>query len=625
LNKTVECPNCGVKLDVARENPISCKNCSLKFNVVTIGVPVKIGGIPQEDLEKLFDEYHKVGQSSIDKFKERLMKSFMIPAEKGICASCKEEKKLVAEAKDDRRKYCLKCLKSYVSGSIARKEILPLLKRSSPLPLKTFVDEAFVEAQKMFDTWLKNNRKKLVEFERTKVKFDECKQRGTEREPENEPEEIKTIRKAWRESKKPMSIFRFFHFYWLGFDISRKNRKKRKERLRKLSEALGGKIRPLSRAELRIRLEQIESDIEAAQHMLKKTTSQTMKTELKEIIKELKKKRSSIKRKIRLNEGEMKVTEIANLVAKPVCEGCENFREYEWGYECELDSQRRPAKIPDFPKTRVQYSKGMYKFEKIENLWKLELPVWEKGKRRIAATIGAEWIEKRYEKVFSDTSKYLSLIKKGEGNGTKYFLIIPVTRVVPIEDEGWLHVIAYAPKTTCVLSIKEDQKKVKFFRHGEIISIKQYYEAQRQRASRGYFKKERRKERKKIRLVLHRETNRIVKYLKKLPGKVILLNFQKRLYRKKEMQRRELNRKLKYWSDSVFRSLIKYKLELDGFEVGEQKFYASKLARCPYCGAEVGGSWQDLMVVRRKYSLQCNCGRDTNANLAMAMIALKQT
>ena len=266
----------------------------------------------------------------------------------------------------------------------------------------------------------------------------------------------------------------------------------------------------------------------------------------------------------------------------------------------------------------------MYKFEKTENLWKLELPVWEKGERKIAVALGTEWIERFYEpeEVFLDTSKYPDLIKKGKGKRTKYFLKIPITRVVPIKDEGWLHVIAYAPKTTCVLSIKGDRRKVKFFRHGEILSIKEYYEAQRRKATRGYFKKERKKERKKIRLILHKETKEIVEYLKEMPGKVILLNFQKRLYRREEMERRKLNRKLKRWLDSVFRGLIKYKLELNGFEVEERKFKASELAECPYCGAEVGGSWQKL-VIENKYSFKCsNCGKDTNTNLAMAMISL---
>ena len=179
----------------------------------------------------------------MEEFYRRLKRFNLIPSEEGICANCGKEKKLVAESKRDGRKYCSKCFKDYVYLSIARKEILPSLKHSSSLPRKTFIDNAFVHAGKLFGAWLKNNWKKLIASNEFQKKFEECKLRGIEREPEEEPEEIKRIREEWRRSREPQSIFRFFHFYWLGRDISRKNRKKRRERLRKLSEALGKKIR----------------------------------------------------------------------------------------------------------------------------------------------------------------------------------------------------------------------------------------------------------------------------------------------------------------------------------------------------------------------------------------------
>jgi RNA polymerase subunit RPABC4/transcription elongation factor Spt4 len=65
-----------------------------------------------------------------------------------------------------------------------------------------------------------------------------------------------------------------------------------------------------------------------------------------------------------------------------------------------------------------------------------------------------------------------------------------------------------------------------------------------------------------------------------------------------------------------------YKLELRGFPVEEKEFNVNQIAICPYCDREIGGTWQNLVIVEDRKSLKCQCGRDTNTNLAIAMAAL---
>jgi hypothetical protein len=645
LVKEVKCPGCQAKIKVlGKKNPIACEECQTKFNVVTLGIPLRIGGIPEQDFERLISEYSRAGQFFMKRFSQRLDRFYIIPKEKGICSQCQKETNLVMESKFDGQKYCSPCAKSYIFGSIAREEVCHEGKRLFEIPLKTFIDMAFTAAQKMFQAWLKNNWGKILKKNEFQRKFQECKERGKELEVidpvELKRDEVKRIRWLWRQIRKPISPFRFFLEYWLGFyafdpnrgvsprAISKAKRKKRRIRLRSISDSLRKEPRPMPPKILREleakrkSLRQVEEEIEIAARFLKsmrekeqelreqelreqelrerkvreqeerelkakkykgleafyeiegdlpltiedvlpaleepeeisprtlkkpkEISSRSLVIKLKDELQRLKKTRANLKRKVIILEGKAKTTEIVKRVAKPICQGCENYREYEWGPECQLDTQfrkERPAKIPEFPTTKVQYSKGMYKFIRVEpGLWKISFSLWEKGERKEGLIIGVKWIEEYHkaETVFADTTRYPDLFRHiGKGQKKEYFFIFPLTKVVPLKDQGWLHIIAYCPTTTCVLSIKEDQRKVKFFQHKEIISIKDYYFKQRQEATRGYFKRGRLKESRKIKWVLHNETRKIADHLEKMPGKVILLNIKKRLYRPKGRSREE--------------------------------------------------------------------------------------
>jgi hypothetical protein len=641
LVKEVKCPICQNDVDVrGKENPITCEKCGTAFNVVTLGVRMKIGGIPEEDFERLIKEYSSIGQYFMDRISQRFRRFYLIPKEKGICAVCKKEKNLVAESKVDGEKWCSSCLKSYLFGSIARKEILPGGKMISKIPLKTFVHNAFVDATSLFNAWLSNNWKKIVAKNFSQRKFKTCKEKGRDLEPAEEPLEIKEIRERWRKDEVPMSPFRFFLFYWLGRDISKLNRKKRRERLRQISETFKEKEIPKKIKEgieaNTAALKDVEKEIEDVKNSLKITGDPKRKRKIEARLQKLKNKRMKLKRKIRELEGKAKTTEIVRRIIAPICQGCENFREYDWGLECALDGifeRNRPAKIPNFPQNRVRFSKGMYEFERVEpGLWKIKIALWNRYKEKEALLFGTKWIEEYYkaENVFADTTRYPTLHSHiGKASEKEYIFTYPLTKVVPIKDEGWSHIVAYYPRTTCILSFKGEQRRVKFFRHSQIISIKDYYFKQREEAARGFFRKhKRKKEASKIRLILHNEAKEITKYLTEMPGKVTLLNIKKEPYQREEAQRRELNRKLGYWADGVFRRITKYKLELAGFPVEEKEFDATQIAICPFCypkRVELGGSWQNLVIVEEKNSLKCNgCGREINTNLAIAMASILQ-
>lgn len=617
---------------------MACEECQTRFNIVTLGIPLRIAGIPEQDFERLIDEFSRAGEFCMRRFSQRLRRFYIIPKEKGVCANCQKETNLVMESKFDGQKYCSACARSYIFGKIARQEVAYEAKRIFKIPLKTFIDLAFTAAQSMMNAWLSNNWGKILKKNEFQRKFKECKESGIGKEPVDEPQEIQEIRNEWRETRALISPFRHFLFYWLGQDITKKNRKKRRERLRGINELLQEKPKEISSRTLRKIeakkeiLRSIEQEIKKAEGFLKVATDRKQKKTIKEELQRLKRTRVNLGRKVMISEGKAKTTEIVKRIATPICEGCENYREYDWGPECQLDREFRkirPDRIPSFPTTKVKYSKGMYKFIRVElGLWKISIGLWERGKRKEGLIIGTRWIEEYHkaERVFGDPTRYPELFRHiGKGQKKEYFFIFPLTKVVPLkEDQGWLHIIAYCLETTCVLSIKEDQRKVRFFRHKEIISIKNYYFKQRKEASRGYFKKPRLKESRKIKWVLHNETKGIAEYLMTMPGKVILLNIQKRLYRRGEIERRELNRKLRYWIDSIFRARIGYKLEMRGFPVEEREFNANQVAVCPYCEKEIGGTWQNLVIVEDRKSLTCECGRDTNTNLAIALVSMEE-
>lgn len=583
----VNCPDCGQRVKVAPKNPTACESCKSEFNVVTRSIPIRLDLRP-EIADKAIETFHKIGQWFLERFQERILEVRIFPREKGSCSSgpkdCvkKKPKKKPTEEfltiERQGKKYCSACGKEFLMGKTVRGQLIALAKEKfSDVPRAALFDSAFERAKSLFNRWLSDNWKRWAVIDKIESCFKECKTKGSEAVA-GEPSEITYIRELWRQIRTPTSLLAFFDIYWNARKISKSKRKARRERLKQLSLGISPEV-------------------------------------LKKAGKRAKKARN-------------KLPDVAEILIKPVCEGCEYLERYEWGWECKLEEDRkdlRITKFPDFPSTLVDLKAGGYKIKKEF----VELGLWEKKKRERADIHDREWLFRQgYDFEHLDNSRSVFLLKRpsrpwksSERNRQpQYYLMYPDRQVVKIKPGDWLHIVAYGPTTTCILSLNGPQEKVKFFQHGEIVETKEYYQAQRRKARKGYFERPRLKEARKVRLMLHEETSpgQMVQYLSGFPGRVVLLNIQKKQYSRGVSERKELNQRLSQWTDSIFRPLLRYKAELKGFRTEEVKFDLTKLATCPYCQEVVGKSWQDLIVVDRLRNFFCSCGSQFNLLLGIA-------
>lgn len=569
MPKEIECPDCGTAIKTwGKKNPLECGKCKKTVNVVTRGVSLRIQGLEiEEESDRIIIGFSRVGQIFMSMFFRKLQEFYLVPKEKGVCSLCQTEKNLTMENVKDGKKYCSACGKDLFG--VLRTENLPVVKGNFSDLKKTYTDKAFEVARGMFWVWVDANWGKILRQDAFKRKFHECKGRVAEINPDEtsdlEEWEIRKIRKIWSQIRAPMSILKFFELYRQDRKISKKNRKKRSLRLGELRDESGT------------------------------------------------------------------YTRLALKIADPICRECEYLTEHDWGFECDLDKQRKksakPDRLPHFPTSKINLPNKSYIINTEETVESITFKASKKADWKTAEVLGADWLNEYYDTgtVFKDNTRYPDILRINRPDnkyGTAYYFVYPVTEVVPVISGDWEHTVAYGPTTTCVISARKatGEKKVKFFRHDENVAIKNYYAEQRANATRGYFKKARVKEQRKIKLLLHKESRLIADYLEDKLGKVAVLNFKKTQYVRETDERKGLNQKLSHWNDSIFRSLVKYKLELLGLAVKEKEFSTTELAICPYCQAETGGNWQDIIITQNKNGIKClNCGKDTNAMLAIGL------
>lgn len=563
--KNLICPNCGsVVKNNTKAKFQTCTSCKKEFNVVTKSIKIQLGNFNQQEAKNLYDEFYQTGELFIRLFNnrfsyERRKNNWHVidKAKRSEEMKCSCGEAAIIQTKESL--FCYKCGISPICGKTAKDAIYQKIKEKSSIERKTYVSMAFDLASDAFEKHLKNNWVQLLsEKEAIVAQFEKCRKKKTNAD-EYFPEAEK-IREFWRKFPAPISILKFYHMYY-------NNLFKDKE---------SGRI-------------------------LKKN---------------LKKRRERIKK-----QG--KVTNIGFMVAEPVCAKCENLKQNQHGYYCKLDYEYRNikmTKLPKFPKTVIPVAKESYKLDLEKGCG--EVALGKLGVKEQFTIMGLEYL-KNTGVDLSDNSRYPDLlhpVEKGQKND-KYYLVYPATEVVPLKENLWQHLIVFGPNQTCILSldITHNQQKVQFLRHGEIVACRDFYENQRQKANPGYKKKVRNKGSKKIKNFLHNETAELVKKIKDMPGEVIVFNIQKKIFGKETEGRKDLNKDKNKWSDSEFRQLIGYKAKQEGFRVKEIELDATQIMQCPYCNCEQEGSWQDNVVTKNKKSMICQCGKETNIFLAIAL------
>lgn len=577
MQRKVECPNCEEEVGVSinAKNPLQCEECGADFNLVTRTVPIQIDVDP-EFMEMVLQAYHKVGQWFMDRLQQNFKGWRIFPKIEGECSLCGETKNLTMEK--DGQRFCSPCGKDQIYRKEVKKELKDQAKQKfSPevIPRKTIIGYAFDrEAQPIFNQWLSNKWGYFARVSKLQEQIQECKKKGAKK-VEGEPSEITHIREIWRNIRSPISPFIFFKIYYGGGAINKTHRKERRDRLCSLSS------------------------LEESQ----------------------KKKR--------------KCTDLAIQVAEPICDDCEHLEKYEWNWECKVQNEigwhkEKVANFPRFPNSVVDIGPGMYKTLEDE----VKLRLWEKGKWENVGRSAPlhkrkeqhkQWLEKRYHYTEFSDNRYPYLWRKQEG---EYYLMYPKRDLALIKPGSWTHILSYGPTYTYVLSLNGTQQKLKSFRHGQIRDIKDHFKAERDEArdkeAETYWDKPRLKEGKQINDILHKEAHRIRQHLAEYPGKVILLNMQKKKYPRTKLDRRKFNQRLSHWADGLFRTRMGYKAELEGFIVEEEDFDVGEKGSCPYCGKEFDKTWQQLIIVDQEKSLNCVCGSEVNLILGIAQNANQQ-
>lgn len=653
------CPQCRQKVKVSpNQNPNQCPGCGSQFNVVVRTVRVRFepsGEVSKEELNKIIDTYSQVGQWFLDQFRKRLDRWTFLPKGEHSCFHCGQTKNSWF-LETGGQTYCSPCAQAYIMGAYTKpvkevaRRITNDLKTAATdqfqVARKGLVNKAFEQAQSMFKAYL--NQKKttytasgeeleltnwgrFIRVSQIKAQLQAKKQACPDAPLEGEDPLLAYIRRAWKHTKTPMCITRFFELFYNNRQIN--DPKKRREKIK----ALGT------------------------------------------------------------------INEVAYRVLRPVCgDGrCQHLENVDGVWRCALEwalKHERPSRVPRFPTTMAKLKGGSYRIHRET----LELPTWQPHQRGEVKLHGRDWLISQYgHPDLPNTAQ--PYIWRRPDKPDEYYLMLPKTDVaelelVPIQPGNWEHVVAYGLKRTCVLSVNGQTVKVKFFKHGRVLTLKDYFSAQRgqagkvkkrgllredeenpgypayraaimslagqgelnlkrppaqrhfprwlarqpeslqerlrQRASElisrqkaahpegkkgdGFKQVPRNKERRRIKDQLHNEAAEIATYLAKMPGRVTVLNMHKKAYGQKAHNRKQLNKLSRRWVDSVFRPLLTYKAELAGLVVEERQFKLSGLAVCPYCGSEAGGSWQDLVLIQRIFQPKCSCGREFHYLLGIA-------
>lgn len=485
----VECPICGNdKVSTNRgRNPIRCGGadpqenggCGALLNSVTRSGKVKLESL--KEAEMLMDCFQSDGQKIMDRMRQRynwfrvfstdlLSEDEARLLEDEKCPVCGENKlyfipkpkkgkkeikkvKVRGYCSVERKtstKYCFKCADDMIYGSTAKKKIYPVRKELSDIKWDTILSMAYDTAKSLTSRYCRETRISQAKKYWVESMFEECKKVGTDVELE-EPPEVTLVRGLYRESPYAMSPLKYVYFYYAGLKTDRQRSKERKE---------GRIVLPFSI----------------------KTKKGWKKMSI--FIFNLINKTNRRKRRKRLKELG-KITDFAYDVAKPICEGCDELVEKDHGYECNRDKiSTSVGKFPSFPKNDVNLpNKTFYKFDEDRKKVKIKTGV---GRDEIRPAVLSKdgWMEELYDKelidrMYEDNTRYPDLIKRvKKGKWTEFYLLIPVTEVIPVEEGNWKHVVAYGPRSTCVIS-QDGVLKVRFFHHGEMLSWKLYYFAKR--------------------------------------------------------------------------------------------------------------------------------------------------
>lgn len=588
MQKQVCCPRCNEKMNKKKANPHECASCGTHFNVVIRTVPIRMKPKDEAVMERVRSAFHAIGQWYMDGFWKRIERVCIVEKHKGVCSGCTKEKDLQYAEEDPTARgvwepYCSACMSSSLFGNEARQELVAGAKKVyTDVPRATHFYTAYDRAVGMAKSWFQENWKLLADASRKKSWLEEQKAyaRTLPIMCEEDPE-ISHIRNSWTEIRSPLCLLKFFESYVRGSRIAQQHRRKRIERLKHLNAAY----------------EPTEEDI------LKEIRGSASKT-----------------RKGKRPRRAGKLPNVAYQLIRPVCgeTECPHLERYEWGWECKLHNPRlhpRPTRFPQFPETVVILKSKSYRvFPEY-----VEMAIWEKGTNDFAEVFGTEWFAK-YGYTDFENSVYPYVWYRKGARGPEYYLMYPYTATVEVEPGAWMHVAICGPAKTLVVSVNHGRERVQSFSHGEILSMKEYYQAQRAHASRGYFHRPRANEAHKVRLVMHNETAAVANALLSMPGTLTLVHLEKHPYDREDTERTRWNRLLGYWPESLFRQLLGYKAELAGLTVRTEKISLADVARCPYCGGEFGKSWQDFVVIDRKRNLTCSCSRDFNILLAMAKI-----
>lgn len=587
--KKVVCPKCGGECQ-GKDNPRRCAACRSLTNLVVVSAKMRLADLPKEVIEQALELVHNIGQYLLKQQKMRLDRFRVVPGGKGECGGCGKEKNLYLAREGAR--YCLACAEDESFGEKAKKEIFPSARKEFPQVTRlTIFHPIWNRAASMTQRWFKENRKTFIDRAAVRAYIEGRKAKALALpRSDSEAPEIVYLRETWARSRYPVCLIRRIQNYALG---QGKNRNKRK-----------GKISTHYRRARRERLRQLNAVMTAVP---------------KEVTARYRSKRSRKPPKRLLTIPKF----VYHLVA-PICaDDCPNLVNYQWGWECKLHDWREhpaPSDFPAFPKTIFPLWSESY--EVLRDY--VEIVFWQKGKKETGAILGKRWLAEAYDyETFVNSAHPTLWQRKEKGKKeTEEYLQYPKTEVIPVRSGSWTHVIACGPYSTVCWSRNGSQRAVKYFRHAELVSIKQYYQSQRARARRDkweyFFDIKRDNERRWIRDRFHTETARVVKAIEALPGRVIMVKMRKRRFRRETFERKTFNRLLSRWPEQLFRQLVRYKLERAGFAVMERECDLGRVPLCPRCGEKLGQSWQDLMVVQALEKMVCACGEDFNLLLALA-------
>ncbi|MAG44803.1 hypothetical protein CL633_02845 [bacterium] len=686
MPEIVSCPSCKERTSVrGSKNPMQCKECNASFNLIIRSVPIRLefDENGHKNANQFLAEYHIMGDyfsRSIWRRHNYLIKGSnwqIVPKPEGkiACSLCAYEfgAKAKSAVQMNGQYSCAKCSVDDIYGKRAKASIYPGKSASDfqdfknklgiEMPYKTYASQAWEQACSAHEKWIDDN---WVVFLRRTPLLEElrlCKQRNVDFCDSTENNELCVIRDKWRAILAPMSPLWFFYLYYRARDINQRNRPKRRERIKQLGNKVTSTAYRIAKpiCDNCEHLEQhdwgweckLDSKLgnvrpytgipaEAKLSRLPKFTKSTVKIYAKSYHIDLETREAKINM---MTKGQQQKARILGA----------DFLRKRYGAKFFKDTSRYPTlfrgddTLLHSRKTKHEQQFAPYMSDPYWSAWHYdeeEMPLHQSqaGKEELTP-FGIYWI--------AWNSEGKPMIYE-----IPYYLLYPFSETAPFIPGDWYHIIAYGPIFTCILSILGDKQKVKFFNHGQLVSYKEYFTAQRKKmqkeqdALKKAAQKEDRKislpririkkESRKIKNNLHKETFKIAQYLLKMPGMALVLNMQKTKLGRGVDERRELNQKLAYWADSNFRMLIGYKLLRVGFIVEEQNFQVAVkkqhnnsdddlsleqiienvpgLAKCPYCETEVGGSWQEIVVFSWQRSIFCSsCNKETNVMLAIAL------